>query len=280
MPAKRPTKRTLRKPAPKRRPLKKKKKAPRGKGRKKGVVTAALVIIGNEVLSGRTQDANLKYLAEGLNGIGIRLAEARVIADDRATIVAAVNELRRRHDYVFTTGGIGPTHDDITAESIAQAFKRRYGRNAEAEARLRRHYRPEDVTEARLSMADMPEGVTLIDNPVSRAPGFQIDNVFVLPGVPRIMQAMFDGVKARLKGGRRVYSKAVIAYIPEGVVAAPLEAVQNAYPETEIGSYPFFRLGKLGTSLVVRGVDQEKVNAAAEAIRGIIRSLGGVPEDG
>lgn len=282
MPRKRPIKKSRKKPTPTRTPLKSKTAARRRrqKNRRGGVVTAALVVIGNEVLSGRTQDANLKFLAEGLNGLGIRLAEARVIPDVEATIVATVNELRRRHDYVFTTGGIGPTHDDITAEAVAKAFKRRVVRNAEAEARLRRHYRPEDVTEARMSMADMPTGVTLIDNPVSRAPGFQIDNVFVLPGVPKIIQAMFDGLKSRLKGGKPLFSKAVIAYIPEGVMAAPLEAVQKAYPETEIGSYPFFRLGKLGTSLVVRSADQEKVNAAAEAIRGIIRGMGKEPEEG
>jgi len=277
MPRKRPPTKSHKKPQPKRHLPGNR---PAAKRRQKRVVTAALVIIGNEVLSGRTQDANLKFLAEGLNGLGIRLREARVIADDEAAIVATINELRRRDDYVFTTGGIGPTHDDITAEAVAKAFRRRVVRNPEAEARLRRHYRPEDVTEARMSMADMPEGATLIDNPVSRAPGFQVDNVFVLPGVPKIMQAMFDGLKARLTGGRQMVSKAVIAYIPEGVIAAPLEAVQKAYPATEIGSYPFFRLGRVGTSLVVRGVDQEKVNAAAEAIRGIIRGLGGEPEEG
>jgi molybdenum cofactor synthesis domain-containing protein len=267
-----PRKRPARKPPPKRRA---KPKAARNKAQKKNdVVTAALVIIGNEVLSGRTQDANLKFLAENLNAIGIRMTEARVIADDEATIAATVNEVRRKHDYVFTTGGIGPTHDDITAQSIAKAFRRRFGRNKEAEARLRRHYRPEDVTEARLSMADMPDGVTLIDNPVSRAPGFRIGNVFVLPGVPRIMQAMFDGLKSTLAGGKPMISRTIVAHLPEGVMAAPLEAVQTAHPETEIGSYPFFRLGRLGTSLVVRGVDQEKVNAAAEAIRAIIREMG------
>jgi molybdenum cofactor synthesis domain-containing protein len=245
--------------------------------RKKDSVTAAVLIIGNEVLSGRTQDANLKFLAEVLNKVGVRLMEGRVVADDEAAIVAAVNALRRRYDYVFTTGGIGPTHDDITAQCIAKAFRRRFGRNLEAEARLRRHYRPEDVTEARLSMADMPEGVTLIDNPVSRAPGFRIGNVFVLPGVPRIMQAMFDGLKSTLIGGKPVISRTIVANLPEGLIAEPLEAVQTAYPETEIGSYPFFRLGKLGTSLVVRGVNQGKVNAAAQAIHEMIRGLGGEP---
>ena len=269
---KRPAKRKV--PAVKR---PRKKPAPKSSPAKKDSVTAAVLIIGNEVLSGRTQDANLKFLAEVLNKVGVRMMEARVIADDETAIVAAVNALRRLYDYVFTTGGIGPTHDDITAECVAKAFRRPFGRNAEAEARLRRHYRPEDVTEARMSMADMPAGVILIDNPVSRAPGFRIANVFVLPGVPRIMQAMFDGLKSTLIGGRPVISRTIVAPLPEGLVAQPLEEVQKAHPETEIGSYPFFRLGKLGTSLVVRAVDQEKVNAAAEAIRAMIRGLGGEP---
>jgi molybdenum cofactor synthesis domain-containing protein len=286
-------KKTTSRPLPKKRAAKKrpaKRKAPAGKRApkkparksspaKKDSVTAAVLIIGNEVLSGRTQDANLKFLAEALNAVGVRMMEARVIADDEPAIVAAVNALRRRHDYVFTTGGIGPTHDDITAQCVAKAFRRPFGRNAEAEARLLSHYRPEDVTEARMSMADMPAGVTLIDNPVSRAPGFRIANVFVLPGVPRIMQAMFDGLKSTLAGGKPVISRTIVAHLPEGLVAGPLEELQKTHRETEIGSYPFFRLGKLGTSLVVRAVDQEKVNAAAEAIRAMIRGLGGEPQE-
>ena len=243
----------------------------------KSPVTAALVIIGNEMLSGRTQDANLRFLAEGLNGVGIRLAEARVIADDEGRIVAAVNELRAAYDYVFTTGGIGPTHDDITTPAIAKAFGRAHGRNAEAEAVLRQHYRPEDVTEARLTMADMPEGVTLIDNPVSRAPGFRIENVFVLPGVPRIMQAMFDGFKHDLAGGDPVISRTLTVAIPEGVMAEPLGRLQDGHPDAEIGSYPFVRHGKIGTCLVIRSTDAALVDRVAEELRRIILAKGGEP---
>jgi molybdenum cofactor synthesis domain-containing protein len=175
-------------------------------------VTACLIIIGNEILSGRTVDANLPHIAKVLGQVGIRLAEARVVADDEAAIVDAVNTCRARHTYVFTTGGIGPTHDDITAACIAKAFGRPFGRNAEAERRLLAFYPPERVNEARMSMADMPEGVELIDNPVSVAPGFRIENVFVLAGVPKIMQAMLDLVLPKLEGGVKVHARAATIY--------------------------------------------------------------------
>ncbi|MEO1227247.1 MAG: competence/damage-inducible protein A, partial [Pseudomonadota bacterium] len=161
-------------------------------------VTAALIIIGNEILSGRTTDANLPYIAQTLNGWGIQLAEARVVPDIETEIIDAVNACRRKHHYVFTTGGIGPTHDDITATTIAKAFGRAMERNAEAERRLLAYYPPEKVNAARMKMADMPEGVALIDNPVSVAPGFIIDNVHVLPGVPKIMQAMLQELEGSL----------------------------------------------------------------------------------
>ncbi|NQU61607.1 MAG: competence/damage-inducible protein A [Rhodospirillales bacterium] len=245
----------------------------------KPAVTAAVIIIGNEVLSGRTQDANLQFLATGLNEIGVRLMEARIIADVEAEIVAAVNELRAKHDYVFTTGGIGPTHDDITSASVAKAFGRAFGRNAEAEALLRSHYKPQDVTESRLAMANTPDGVTLLENPVSKAPGFQIENVFVLPGVPMIMQAMFGGLKHILVGGDPILSKTITAFIPESVVAKPLGELQEKHPSVEIGSYPFFRGGKLGTSLVSRSTDAAALETVAEGIRALIRGLGGEPAE-
>ena len=241
-------------------------------------VTACLVIIGNEVLSGRTQDANLQFLAKSLNEMGVRLAEARVIPDVEATIIATVNECRARFDYVITTGGIGPTHDDITSESIAKAFGVPYAVHPVAEARLRRHYvRPEDLNAQRLRMATMPEGAELVDNPVSVAPGFRIGNVIVLAGVPRIMQAMFEGFRHKLKGGAPVLSRTVVAHVPEGKMAAGLGAAQAAHPEVEIGSYPFFRDGKLGASLVVRGTDAAAVAAAIEAVKAAIRAQGGEP---
>ena len=241
-------------------------------------VTACLIVIGNEVLSGRTQDANLQYLAKALNDIGVRLMEARVIPDVEATIVATVNECRAKFDHVITTGGIGPTHDDITSASIAKAFGVRHVRNPQAEARLRRHHaRPEDLNAQRLRMAEMPEGAELIDNPVSVAPGFRIGNVIVLAGVPRIMQAMFEGFRHRLRGGAPMLSRTVVAQVPEGKMAAGLGAAQAAHPGVEIGSYPFFRDGKLGASLVVRGTDVAGVAAATEAVKAAVRAQGGEP---
>lgn len=238
-------------------------------------VTAALIIIGNEVLSGRTRDANLQFIARRLVDIGIRLAEARVIADTEDAIIAAVNQCRAAHDFVFTTGGIGPTHDDITSQSVAKAFGRALIRNPEAEAILLANYRPEDVTEARMKMADTPDGddVVLIENPVSKAPGYQIENVFVMAGVPRIMQAMFDGLKSRLRGGQPVRSRSIDAFIPEGLVAGPLGEVQKDFPDIEIGSYPFVRGGQLGTCLVARCTDEARLDAAADAIAAMIRTL-------
>jgi molybdenum cofactor synthesis domain-containing protein len=230
-------------------------------------VTACLIIIGNEILSGRTVDANLSYIAKRLGEIGIRMAEARVVPDDEAAIVEAVNACRARHDYVFTTGGIGPTHDDITAQSIARAFARRFERNREAERRLLAYYPPERVNAARMSMADMPEGVELIDNPISVAPGFRLENVHVLPGVPRIMQAMLDGLLPRLRGGARVRSRAITVLAPEGdVAAAGLGDIQTRFPALEIGSYPFWRPEGPGTTIVFRGTDQAQIDAAAEAL--------------
>ena len=216
-----------------------------------GVVTAALAIIGNEVLSGRTRDANLQYLGENLNALGIRLAEVRVIPDVEATIIATVNELRQRFDYVFTTGGIGPTHDDITSLAVARAFG-----------------------------LEVPAGAELLDNPVSRAPGFRVDNVYVLPGVPRIMQAMFEGFRHILVGGAPMKSREIAAFLPEGRMGGPLGEIQARFPDTEIGSYPFVRDGRFGAALVVRHADQAMVDAAAEAVRTMIRELGEEPIEG
>lgn len=240
-------------------------------------VTAALVIIGNEILSGRTRDANLTYIALRLNEIGIRLAEVRVIGDYEDQIVSAVNACRKAHNYVFTTGGIGPTHDDITAHAIAKAFDVPVERNPQALARLTRQYDPRDLNEARLSMADMPEGAVLIDNPVSVAPGFQIGNVFVLAGVPAIMQAMFDGIKGRLKGGAPVLSRTIACYLPEGTIADDLSALQERFAAVEIGSYPFFRLGRFGTSLVLRSEDAALMARAADELRSLLTKLGAEP---
>lgn len=236
--------------------------------------TAAVVVIGNEILSGRTVDANLSYLARELNALGIRLREARFVPDDEAMIVEAVNACRQRWAYVFTTGGIGPTHDDITAAAVARAFNRRLVRHPEAERRLRAYYPPERLNEARLKMADMPEGAELIDNPVSVAPGFRIENVYVLAGIPRVAQAMFEGIRRTLAGGPPIVSASVLLFAPEGEIAAPLAALQKRFPDVEIGSYPFFRFDRPGTSIVLRGTDRTRLEEALTCLRNIAAELG------
>jgi molybdenum cofactor synthesis domain-containing protein len=242
-------------------------------------VTAALLIIGNEILSGRTQDVNLNYIALGLNQVGVRLKEVRVVADDEAAIVAAVRALSPAYDYVFTTGGIGPTHDDITAECVAKAFNVPLKRDQRAVDQLLKQIRPEDLNEARLRMATLPEGAELIDNPVSHAPGFRIRNVHVMAGVPRIMQAMFDGLKLTLKGGAKIVSASVVIFAPEGSVASPLSALQDQAPDTEIGSYPFVRQGRFGTTIVTRGTDPDRVKAVSAQVIEMASSLGAEVED-
>ncbi|MFW5680847.1 MAG: competence/damage-inducible protein A [Pseudomonadota bacterium] len=236
--------------------------------------TAAVIVIGNEILSGRTKDANLSYLASKLGEVGIRVMEARVVPDLEPMIVEAVNALRARYGYVFTTGGIGPTHDDITAACIASAFGVPFGRNAEAEARLRGYYDPDQINDARLSMADMPEGADLIDNPVSIAPGFRLENVYVLPGVPKILQAMVDGLLPNLQGGTPIASRALTVYAAEGEMADMLATVQQHYPDLDLGSYPFFRQGRFGTTLVARGPDEARVEAAHQDLRARAEAMG------
>src|SRR5262249_48958436 len=210
------------------------------------IVTACVLIIGNEILSGRTQDANLAFLAQGLNEVGIRLREARVIPDDHDVIVSIVNDARRAFDYVFTTGGIGPTHDDITAQSIADAFEVALVVHPEARRLLETHYPLGHLNDARLRMAMVPEGAVVVPNPISRAPGFQINNVFVLPGVPSIMQGIFEQLKYRLVGGEKVLSRSVSCHLAEGALAKDLGALQERYADVEIGSYPYFRRGDFG----------------------------------
>jgi molybdenum cofactor synthesis domain-containing protein len=242
-------------------------------------VTACLIVIGNEILSGRTKDANLPYLAGRLNELGIRLVEARVIPDQEAVIVRTVNECRAAFDYVFTTGGIGPTHDDITAECVAKAFGVALQRSPEALRRLTEHYASSglELNEARLRMTEIPAGATLIDNPVSRAPGFQIGNVLVLAGVPSIMQAMFEGIKHRLTGGAPLASRTVSCFLPEGELADRLGELQQRYPDVEIGSYPYFRRGRFGVSVVLRSTDGAALDGALDELCASIRKLGDDP---
>jgi molybdenum cofactor synthesis domain-containing protein len=227
-------------------------------------VTAALVVIGEEILSGRTRDANISHIARYLNDIGIALREVRVVADLDAEIIAAVNALRARYSYVFTTGGIGPTHDDVTTESIATAFGVRAPIDPRAVEAMRQHYRGRELNQARLRMARIPEGAELIDNPISSAPGFMLENVIVMAGIPNIMQVMLDAVAPRLKTGRQMLSNSVRIAAPEGDVAPGLFELQAANPKVQIGSYPFFESGELGTYVVLRSVDAARL---AEALR-------------
>ncbi|MAH84146.1 MAG: competence/damage-inducible protein A [Rhodospirillaceae bacterium TMED8] len=237
-------------------------------------VRAALVVIGNEVLSGRTRDANLQYLGKQLNNIGIRLMEVRIIPDVEVTIIETINSLRRNFDYVFTTGGIGPTHDDITAISIAKAFGLELVLDHEAERRVRSNYHgPEEITAARLKMAYVPAGSRLLDNPVSKSPGFQVDNVFVLPGVPHIMQAMFQKFCGELRRAEPMISLEVSAFLPEGLVGGPLGEIQERHPEVEIGSYPFARNGRFGAAFVIRHCNESIVKTVGKEICAMIRSM-------
>lgn len=245
------------------------------------IVTAALLLIGNEILSGRTQDANLNYLAKQLTAIGIRLAEARVVGDDEGEIVGAVNALRAQYDYVFTTGGIGPTHDDITCECIAKAFGRRYMVNEDARRILEDYYdgSGRDLNEARMRMAYTPEGAELVKNPISHAPGFRVENVIVMAGIPAVMRAMFESVAPSLEGGAKVVSRAVSVLMGEGDIARPLSELQHRYEGLEIGSYPFVRKSKFGTTLVLRGTDEAAVDTAVSDLKEILCGFGATPED-
>jgi molybdenum cofactor synthesis domain-containing protein len=215
-------------------------------------VTACIVMIGNEILSGKTQDKNLSWLSQNLNELGVFVSRAHVVADIESEIVEAVNDARAKYDYVFTTGGIGPTHDDITTEAICKAFGVKLVRHPEAERILREYYPPEKINDARLKMADIPLEAELIANPVSAAPAFRLENVFVLAGVPSIMQAMFLQVKDMIRGGAPMLSWQIELMRPEGDVANPLTAVQNEFPEAEIGCYPLLKNGQIGSTIVVR----------------------------
>jgi len=236
--------------------------------------TACLILIGNEILSGRTQDKNLSYVGATLNDWGIRLIEARVILDSESVIVDTVNHYRSQVTYVFTTGGIGPTHDDITTASVAKAFGVPVHRHPEAEALLRDHYKAENLNEARLKMANIPQGAELIHNPVSAAPGFILDNVFVMAGVPRICQAMLDEIRPRLVGGAPMLSHSMEVDCPEGDLADGITAVQDEFADVEIGVYPLIKHGKLMANIVLRCEEEPQLAACDEALRTFITGLG------
>jgi molybdenum cofactor synthesis domain-containing protein len=239
-----------------------------------GVVTAAILVIGDEILSGRTKDRNIGYIAEYLTNIGIDLREVRVVPDVEAEIVAAVNALRHRYDHVFTTGGIGPTHDDITADSVAKAFGVSIDVDQRAVAMLLERIPAPDLNEARLRMARIPAGAALIVNSVSKAPGFTIGNVHVMAGVPAIMQAMLDALAPTLPTGRRMLSRSIEAGLKEGDIATPFGAVQARFPDVVMGSYPGFKEG-IGytTTLVLRSRDEARLAEAVAAVEAMLTDL-------
>ncbi len=234
----------------------------------KDTVTAAVLLIGDELLSGRTKDKNLGYIAEYLNAMAVEVREARVVPDIQEEIVAALNAMRTRYDYVLTTGGIGPTHDDITADAVAAAFGVGIGYHPDAVAILEERYKDTELelNEARMRMARVPDGGELILNPVSGAPAFRVDNVFVMAGVPKIMQAMLENVAPLLDTGKAMLSRTVKVHIGEGDLAGPLEEIQQRFPDVSIGSYPFEDNGRFASNIVVRSKDQAAVDAAASAV--------------
>lgn len=236
-------------------------------------VTAGIVVIGDEILSGRTKDTNAGHIAEYLTEIGIEAREIRIVPDITSMIVEAVDTLRARYSYVFTTGGIGPTHDDITADAIATAFGVGIEIDQRAVAKMRERYPDLEMTQARLRMARIPHGAELIENPVSGAPGFQIGNVFVMAGVPKIMQGMLERAGPRLRTGPRILSESVTAYLPEGRVAEPLSEIARAFADVSIGSYPHFDGERYRTQVVVRSRDPERVAAAKAAVEAAVAKL-------
>jgi len=238
---------------------------------KKTKVNAAILIIGNEILSGRTQDTNTSTLATWLNSIGVKVNEVRVIPDVEKTIVDTLNVLRKENNYVFTTGGIGPTHDDITASSVSKAFGLKYEIHKEAFKILEAYYQPGEFNEGRQKMVWMPEKAELILNPTSGAPGFSVDNVFCLPGVPSIMKSMLGGLKNKIVGGKPILSHTISLRTVESEIANSLTKVQDKNKDVEIGSYPFFHAGKLGVSIVLRSEDQSKIDLCNSQILKFIK---------
>jgi len=236
--------------------------------RKYKKISASILVIGNEILSGRTKDQNVSYLASWLNtNLGIKIHEVRIIPDEEKKIIKNLLNLSKNYNYVFTTGGIGPTHDDITAKSISRAFKKKYMYNKEAYEILSKYYGKKEFNDSRKKMAKMPEGSKLIHNPSSAAPGFMIKNIICLPGVPLILQSMLHNLKKYLKKGSKIFSLSISAQTVESKIANNLEKIQNKYKQiVEIGSYPFFRLGKIGVSVVLRSEKKTKLQSCHKEI--------------
>mgnify|MGYP001170903744 FL=1 len=231
---------------------------------------AAILIIGNEILSGRTQDTNTSTLATWLNSLGVKVEEVRIIPDVEETIINSVNLLRKQNNYVFTSGGIGPTHDDITSESISKAFQLPYEKHDEGYKILEAYYKQGEFNDGRQKMIWMPRGANLILNPTSGAPGFYVENVFVLPGVPSILKSMLGGIKNKIIGGNPIISHTISLRTFESHIADSLTTVQNKYNNVEIGSYPFFQAGKLGVSIVMRSDDQDLIDKCSSDVMNFV----------
>ena len=241
------------------------------------VSTAGIIIIGDEILSGRTKDTNINWIATELNNIGVRLIEARIISDNSETIIETIKNFTKKFTYVFSCGGIGPTHDDITTASVAKAFNQKLIKDPEAMRRLKIHYEGTNVefNESRQKMAVIPANSILIDNPVSAAPGYKIENLFVFAGVPRIMQGMFHTILNDLIGGIKLKSKTISSNVGEGLIAKDLEKIEKKFKTIKIGSYPYFKPGNFGTSIVLRSENEKILKEASNAVLSAIIKLGG-----
>lgn len=240
------------------------------------IVTAAALAIGDELLSGRTRDKNIGHLASNLTAIGVTLKEVRIVPDEEDEIISALNHLREKFDYVFTSGGIGPTHDDITADAVSKAFEKPCVYDDKAMKLLRAHYDKKELefTDARQRMARMPQGAVHIDNPISIAPGFNIDNVYVMAGVPRIFNAMLENILPNLETGQKLFSHSIESIHGEGIVGTPLADIQKNYPDVSIGSYPSFHEGGgFSNEIIIRGLDEEIVLAAGNDVSNMLKSL-------
>jgi molybdenum cofactor synthesis domain-containing protein len=235
--------------------------------------TSAILIIGNEILSGRTVDKNTSFIAKWLGDLGISVEEVKIIPDKENVIISSINELRKTYQYVFTTGGIGPTHDDITSESVAKAFGRNYDYNKEAYAILEKYYVNSEFNEGRKKMARMPEGATLIYNEQGSAPAFSVENVFVLPGIPSYVELMLPQLKNVLISGKKIISDSVDAKVRESTIAVDLASIQNKYPDVDIGSYPYSKEGGFGTVLVLRAVDSIQINNCKEEVEEMVKKF-------
>ena len=238
---------------------------------KKTKVNAAILIIGNEILSGRTCDTNTSTLALWLNSIGVKVQEVKIIPDIEETIISSLNLLRKLYDYVFTTGGIGPTHDDITAQSVAKAFNLKYEIHKEGYKILEKYYKPGEFNEGRQKMIWMPKNAKLLLNPTSGAPGFNVENVFCLPGVPSILKSMLGGLKNNIVGGEPILTRTISLRTIESEIAKSLTNIQNNNKDGEIGSYPFFQAGKLGVSIVIRSENQNKIDVCSKQILNFVK---------